>query len=792
MEVLGVIIVLGLIGYAIYINTSNYRYEIAKNLLNKRDFHEAKGIFLEIYEKHKEAPISYPKCQLALMKAAPSNARISFLKDIAARAKSLPRGVDQSAYSRVNDEAHIFFFEKKYDNIKASDSLVVLKTFLKEIENFKNKSLNTRFNKIKSELKQKIGVLVFNQGLQLEGKMNFEEANEKYSEAASLFKVLRNMASFENAVLRGNIVSLKLGSYTESNQLNFENGDSVIKDDYYFRLAHKYCFEKQFTRAQEIVENHLNDAYPGVIQLKHYIDYQTLDADLQEVDVINEKVAQLLSSKETQLELVLDLYNRTKCISTSTVFGEIREATEKLLPSLFNRLFTSRFNEGWFKEALDLICEYDEFWTKPELLKNAGVCAYNIIHENKLILPEINEIISIWLSSVFNDRVLINSLDKTAWDDAYSFTLIDSLGSSSKSLGRLPSNVNFGEIDEENISIGAAQRELLNRFELMLVAKQEQGLLEIESLDFYHSEKAAIENLIKVVDDKNFKPAPSLAKTHGLNEEIVEVLSSLYNETKDEGLLRCGVPYLESPKSSKVSSYAQALKLSEVVIERFKSGLSISKTQLNSITAISALKTFNTLSIHTETRVINAFNNFSEEVRFKKSTMDNLAFYIDSFSSNSKCKSLYAKTLAEYTVREVNDDKMSYLEALTLLRKAYRYVPNHQRVCQNMAFLIKALLYEYINEELRGVKKFKEVLDSLKTNISEELKRECYILKEARDSIIEQFISSGNTEGLTLIMTGSYQLSASGRKFHEAFKYFDAFSGTESDLGPTNNLFGLF
>ena len=56
MEVLGVIIVLGLIGYAIYINTSNYRYDIANNLLNKRDFHEAKGIFLEIYEKHKEAP----------------------------------------------------------------------------------------------------------------------------------------------------------------------------------------------------------------------------------------------------------------------------------------------------------------------------------------------------------------------------------------------------------------------------------------------------------------------------------------------------------------------------------------------------------------------------------------------------------------------------------------------------------------------------------------------------------------------------------------------------------------
>lgn len=792
MEVLGVIIVLGLIGYAIYINTSNYRYEIAKNLLNKRDFHEAKGIFLEIYEKHKEAPISYAKCQLALMKAAPSNARISFLKDIAARAKSLPRGVDKSAYGRINDEAHIFFFEKKYDNIKASDSLVVLKTFLKEIENFKNKSLYTRFNKIKSGLKQKIGVLIFNQALQLEGKMNFEEANESYSEAASLFKALSNKASFENAVLRGNIVSLKLGSFTESNQLNFENGDSVIKDDYYFRLAHKYCFEKQFTRAQEIVENYLKDTHPGVIELKNYIDYQTLEADLQEVDVINEKVALLLSSKETQSNLVLELFNRTQALTSSTVFNEIREATGKLLPSLFNRLFTLRFNEGDFKGALSLICSYDQFWTKPELLKNAGVCVYNLFQAENLMFSDMKEFVSIWLSSVFNDRVLINSLDKTAWDDAYSFTLIDSLGSSSKSLGRLPSNVNFGEIDEENISIGAAQRELLNRFELMLVAKQEQGLIEIESIDFYHSEKAAIESLIEVVDDKNFKPAPSLAKTHGLNEEIVEVLSSLYDETKDEGLLRCGVPYLESAKSSKVSSYAQALKLSEMVIERFKSGLSISKTQLNSNTAISALKTFNTLSSDTETRVINAFNNFSEEVRFKKSTMDNLAFYIDSFSSNSKCKSLYAKTLADYTVREVNDDKMSYLEALTLLRKAYVYVPNHQRVCQNMAFLIKALLFEYINEELRGVKKFKEILDSLKSNISMELKRECYILKEARDSIIEQFISSGNTHGLTLIMTGSYQLSDSGRKFHEAFKYFDAFSGTKSDLGPTNNLFGLF
>lgn len=792
MEVLGVIIVLGLIGYAIYINTSNYRYDIAKNLLDTRDFRQAKGIFLEIYEKHKEAPVSYARCQLALMKAASSNARVSFLKDIAARAKSLPKGVDQSAYSRINDEAHIFFFEKKYDNIKVSDSLLVLKTFLKEIENFKNKSLNTRFNKIKSGLKQRIGVLVFNQALQLEGKMNFEEAGEKYSESASFFKALSNKASFENAILRGNIVSLKSGSFTESSQRDFVHGDSEIKEDYYFRLAHKYCFEKQFARAQEILENHLNSAHPGVIELKNYLDFQTLEANLQEVDVINEKVALLLTSKETQSNLVLELFTRTQALTSSTVFNEIREATGKLLPSLFNRLFTSRFNEGDFKGALNLISSYDQFWTKPELLKNAGVCVYNLFQAESLMISDMKEFISIWLSSVFNDRVLINSLDKTAWDDAYSFTLIDSLGSSSKSYGRLPSNVNFGEVDEGNISIGAAQRELLNRFELMLVAKQEQGLIEIESIDFYHSERAAIENLIEAVDDKNFKPAPCLAKKHGLNEEIVKGLSSLYDETKDEGLLRCGVPYLDSTKASKVRSYAQALKLSETVIERFKSGSSISKTQLNFNSAISALKTFRTLSSDTETRVINAFNNFSEEVRFKKSTIDNLAFYIDGFYSNSKCKSLYAKTLADYTVREVNDEKMSYLEALTMLRKAYVYVPNHQRVCQNMAFLIKALLFEYINEELRGVKKFKDILDSLKTNISKELKRECYILKEAKESIMRQFISSGNTHGLTLIMTGSYQLSSSGKKFHEAFKYFDTFSGTKSDLGSTNNLFGLF
>ena len=48
---------------------------------------------------------------------------------------------------------------------------------------------------------------------------------------------------------------------------------------------------------------------------------------------------------------------------------------------------------------------------------------------------------------------------------------------------------------------------------------------------------------------------------------------------------------------------------------------------------------------------------------------------------------------------------MSYLEALTLLGKAYGYVPNHQRVCQNMAFLIKALLFEYINEEFERSEK---------------------------------------------------------------------------------------
>ena len=114
MEGLGVLIVIGLIGYAIYINSSSYRYQIAMNLFNAQDYREARGILLGIYGKHKEAPVSYAKCQLALMKAAQSNERVTFLKDISARSKLLPSGVDQTAYSRINDEAHIFYYEKKF------------------------------------------------------------------------------------------------------------------------------------------------------------------------------------------------------------------------------------------------------------------------------------------------------------------------------------------------------------------------------------------------------------------------------------------------------------------------------------------------------------------------------------------------------------------------------------------------------------------------------------------------------------------------------------------------------
>ncbi len=635
--------------------------------------------------------------------------------------------------------------------------------------------------------------MLFKQALKLERNLSYSEANEKYFEASQLFQALSNKSSHENAILRGYIVSLKQDTFSESKQVTFEYADSAIRNDYYFRLACQLCAEKEFTRANELIDLYLDYSHPAVVDLKRYIDYQSLEADLAEVEIINDLVAVLLSSKDSQSDLVLELFDRTQLLTTSTVFGEIREETEKLLPSLFNKLFTSKFNEGDFKGALHLICSYDKFWTKPELLKNAGVCAYNVLQSESLILlPDIKEFISIWLSAVFNDRVLINSLDKTAWDDTYSFTLIDSMGSRGKSHGRLPSNVNYGEIGEENISIGSAQRELLNRFELMLVAKQEQGLIELESIDFYHGERAALESLIKYVDDKNFKPAPTFSIKYGLNEEIVKSLSSSYDDNKDESFLRCGIPYLANKKSSRVKLYVQALDLSNLVLERFKSGLSITKTQLDSKVASNALNSFNTLSADIETRIINAFNNFSDAEKYKKLTIDNLAYYIDSFSSNEKCKSLYARTLANFTVREVNDDRMSYLVALTLLDKAYGYVPYHQRVCQNMAFLIKALLFEYINGELRQEKKFLDILNALKSNISEELKRECYILKEAKDSIIQEFVANGNSEGLFLVMTGSYKLNAEGKKLHRVFNYFDKFSGTKSDLDSTTNLFDVF
>ena len=133
-------------------------------------------------------------------------------------------------------------------------------------------------------------------------------------------------------------------------------------------------------------------------------------------------------------------------------------------------------------------------------------------------------------------------MEDTTWDDNYTFTLYEAIGSNYSQHEEIPDNVNYDEISESNISIGATQRELLQQFETIIHKEIEDTSLSKLVNDFYDKEKEAIEKIIEIVDSDIFFATPYFAISNGLNNQIIKELDNDYHNYSNEDVLEAGVP----------------------------------------------------------------------------------------------------------------------------------------------------------------------------------------------------------------------------------------------------------
>jgi hypothetical protein len=763
MEVVILLLVLIILGYLIYQLFPSTEYKKALYLIDKNNFFEAIKILSKIYNKHPMAPAKLAECKLQLgieIKSKNENEAISIFNEIINLNNSLPSKANVSEYSLIVSKALYYIIEINFFNIRnlINDDLKIqkLKENLKLIENSKNIGFEKEFVNLKHEHFSDLSLMYLNFGITLEKAANFSYAIKNYTFAIGFAKKSNNLDIFNNSYARIGISKLKNNEDFGSEILSFINKSKEnFKRDFYFRYSKRLLSEKKYVIAEEIINTHLNFNSIHVENLKKILNVKKTKDAIKKVKEINFKLEQLYENS-FPIEDVKSLYNSSDITidNVKLFLPSLSIKIEQIKPSLFNRLLSHFIFDEQYEDAINLIIKFPKFWESPELLKNLGMCCFGLTSLGLLTEDNFRSIISCWLTSIFSDNVFLNSIKETSWDDEYSFTFSDSIGSGCFN-DILPSNVNHDEPSNVNISIGAAQVELLNQFESLLNIKYSDNNFNKKIIDFYEFEKKSIENVATLAVDNIFIASPYFTISFDLTHKVIDALDLDFAEFSVERTLKSGLPYCININSGFVYNYKQATVLVDSIINAI-----ISENITKLITLFTnenkiLINKFDTISNSFQDNIFNTIllrinlNNENEKL------IPIMNECINFSQKNDKLKFQYSNFVADLCIEKVNKDIMNNYIALGLMYKAYVFSKDSSRICKNLITLIKYNLLDYLNDDYENSISMFKLITEIQNNRSdkfhecnEELKTELKNIEDVLKShglSIHEFIRRSNS-----------------------------------------------
>lgn len=167
------------------------------------------------------------------------------------------------------------------------------------------------------------------------------------------------------------------------------------------------------------------------------------------------------------------------------------------------------FDEGRYDVAFEkMLKEHKDYLTDSTALRNIAVMCLNVAESNQIRHENYKEVIAVWLTAIYQEKLFIASLNHTSWDDKFRFSLYNAYGHfNSDSYNDLPDNIITAYSNDSNIvHIRDVQMALLDRFESAISAHQDYHT-------FFTNQKDAMDAFIALnLDKKCHIVAPFLAK----------------------------------------------------------------------------------------------------------------------------------------------------------------------------------------------------------------------------------------------------------------------------------------
>lgn len=239
-----------------------------------------------------------------------------------------------------------------------------------------------------------------------------------------------------------------------------------IKKDIVYRYILRLLEAGKINEASELAENSLRS--PKIRALCESYKIRQVKSQIEE---INRQLEDLNSGK-MGLDAAQHFFGSVDATidTIAQTYPEHAGLKTKYKNAIQKYILQAAFKEQKYDIAYDLLKKQKgDFLSDDTLFRNMAVACLGMMESGKLTQENYKEIIGVWLSAVYSDRLIVKSLDYTSWDDGYTFTIDDSL-SQTYSYDNLPDNINFDDPSNTNVGIGQVQKSLLERSDAILNA----------------------------------------------------------------------------------------------------------------------------------------------------------------------------------------------------------------------------------------------------------------------------------------------------------------------------------
>ncbi len=411
------------------------------------------------------------------------------------------------------------------------------------------------------------------------------------------------------------------------------------------------------------------------------------------LDEFNQRICKLNQSELTAEEAIALGQSLSKILSNISLIVQVSTQKTNILKETIRLYAIEKFYQqsNYIQCINGLKVQDSTYLSDPIALRNIAIMSLNAAENGLLTESNYKELLAIWITTIYQQRIFIESLNYTSWDDPYTFTLESALGQLDYSEEELPDNVNYETpSDNKVVSILEVQKTLLSRMETAIQDKP-------ECQHFFSSQLEAMDKLAEQELDEHCElVAPymlEISNTYKRNVSKALEVEAERHYGNWEIILEIGCLYgLNNGDFNKYASAMEALNTAIASIEH-KQKIESSFSQIR----ISRIKEFDGLKSNLISSVTTAINNdIAQNIEYHKFNSE-YGVVVKNIGDDS-LSFIFSNYINQQVVKSLNDKTQTLSKGTPILFEIYNFCKCNPHLKRNLENIIEALIHKYISD----------------------------------------------------------------------------------------------